>query len=102
MPEKWTSTERPWKQGCFVWVEQYKMAEHFTHFTHKEIAKLLQMYLKNIARTARKQPDGRHLLVEITIHCTHYLSSHWLRAYSKFILEIGASYRLVSYLLADN
>ena len=102
MPEKWTSTERPWKQGCFVLVEQYKMAEHFTHFTHKETAKLLQMYLKNIARTARKQLDERHLLVEITIHCTHYLFSHWLRAYSKFILEIGTSYRLVSYLLADN
>ena len=86
---------------CFGRAVQNGRTFH-TFQTQRNSQTILQMYLKNIARTARKQPDGRHLLVEITIHCTHYLSSHWLRAYSKFILEIGASYRLVSYLLADN
>ena len=37
----------------------------------------------------------------IIIHCTNYLSSHWLKAYS-FFWEITATYRLISYLLADN
>ena len=41
------------------------------------------------------------LITLIIIHCTHYLSSHRLRAYSK-ISEIRSTYRLVSYLLADN
>ena len=36
-------------------------------------------------------------LIHVIIHCTHYMPSHW-----QLILEISATYRLVSYLLADN
>ena len=29
-------------------------------------------------------PMIQFLIISIIIHCTHYLSSHWLRAYSEF------------------
>ena len=72
MQEKWTSTEWPWEQGYIVLVEQYKMEEHCRHFMQKEIAKLLQVYLKNIARTARIQLDRWHLLFEIIGRTKHH------------------------------
>ena len=75
MPEKWTSTEWPWEQGYIVLVEQYKMEEHCTHFMQKEIAKLLQVYLKDITRIARIQLERRHLLFEIICRTKHHLIS---------------------------
>ena len=50
-------------------------------------------------QTLDRRHEGQRIFLMI-IHCTHHLSSHWLRAYSWF-WEISSTYRLVSYLLAD-
>ena len=50
----------------------------------------------------RKQYDKNRNIVPIIIHCTHKPSSHYFVRSLQLILEISATYRLVSYLLADS
>ena len=50
----------------------------------------------------RKQYDKNRNILFIIIHCTHYLSSHYFVRSLQLKLEISATYRLVSYLLADS
>ena len=50
----------------------------------------------------RKQYYKNRNILPIIIHCTHYLSSHYLARSLQLISEISATYCLVCYLPADS
>ena len=55
--------------SCFG--SEYKMNEHFTRFTRKKKSKL---FAKNVAKTARRQLNGRHKILQIFTKVNNPLS----------------------------
>ena len=59
LPDYWTVNREDLGTRLTCFGSDYKTAEYFTRFTSEELSELLA---KNIARTARRQLDGQHLL----------------------------------------
>ena len=59
LPDYWTVNQDNLGMSLSCFGSDYKMAEHFHSIHEEEIGKLLA---KNVAKTARRQLNGQHLL----------------------------------------